>query len=92
MIIESTQRSYLRKSLRCSGTFFDVKNPNTQFKETNLVVEKLADGSLRAPYSTSYDKSYVTIVPVVTPPLPSFTHLVSYDISELSTGKGPQLI
>ena len=47
---------------------------------------------MRANYTTTYERSYITVVPVVTPPLPPFTHLVSYDISELSSGKGPQLI
>lgn len=38
VLVESNQRSYLKKSLRCSGTFFDVKNPNTQFTETSLKI------------------------------------------------------
>ena len=55
-------------------------------------MERLNDGSLRAAYNTSLDKSHITIIPVTTPALPPFTQIVAYDISELSSGKGPQLV
>jgi hypothetical protein len=32
IIVESPQRANLRKTHRCSSTFFDINNPNNTFK------------------------------------------------------------
>lgn len=71
-------------------TFFDLKNPSTTFKESYLKVEQEANGSLSAMYEPSYPHSYITIIPVIEPRPQSYTTKPSYDISELSIGKGPK--
>jgi hypothetical protein len=92
IVVESPQRSYLRKTLRCSSTFFDINNPNTTFKESYINTTTKVHGSLTAEYEASYPHSYITIIPVLDPQPQNYTSKPSYEISELSIGKGPKFL